>query len=211
MQITQAQLLRAVPELNKKALDSFVASANQFAIPFGIDTPARVAMYLAEVFHESGYLKGTSENMNYSAQRLMQVWPSRFKTLEVANQYAHNPEKLANNVYANRMGNGNEASGDGWRFRGRGFIGLTGKAMYAEFNKSDMCTEDVLKNPDKVADFPLDQVSAMWFWEKHNLNKYADKYDIDGCSRAINGGTLGLANRAFLYRRFCKEFGVKKI
>lgn len=216
MTINQAQLTRAVPNLERKNLDSFVAYFNMYAIHFGLTKKSRIVHFLAQVFNESGALKATSENMNYSAERLMQVWSSRFKTLEVAKQYAHNPEKLANNVYANRMGNGNEASGDGWRYRGRGLIGLTGKTNYADFNKFDLLTDDVLKDPDKVADYPLCLVSAMWFWDKYDLNDLADM-DLGGSNgegivekitKKVNGGLIGISQRKYYYRRFKKELGL---
>lgn len=210
MVINQAQLMRAVPNLNKSKVDEFVASFNMWAIHFGIDTSKRVAMYLAEVFHESGNLRYTEENMNYSADGLLKTWPSRF-TKEKAQVYARNPEKIANYVYANRMGNGNETSGDGWRFRGRAFIGITGRDNYQKYANSEWCVGDLMKNPDMLSQFPENQKASMWFWNTQNLNKYADICDIDKCSRIINGGTLGLANRKFLYRRFCREFGVKNI
>jgi putative chitinase len=187
-----------------------------YSVHVGLTTKKRVVHFLAQVMNESGALKATSENMNYSAQRLMQVWPSRFKTLEQAEQYAHNPEKLANNVYANRMGNGNEQSGDGWRFRGRGYIGLTGRQNYSDFNSFDLCTVDVLKNPDKVASYPLNQICAMWFWEKYGLNAVADtdtgglmsEQVVERITRKVNGGYLGLAQRKYYYKRFAREFGL---
>lgn len=217
MVLTQAQLLRAVPNLNKARLNEFVAAWNMYSIHFGLTTKQRVVHLLAQLFAESGALKATSENMNYSAQRLMQVWSNRFKTLEIAKQYAHNPEKLANNVYANRMGNGNEASGDGWKYIGRGYLGLTGRQNYSDFNRYDLCTEDVLKNPEKVADYPLNLLSAMWFWERYNLNAIADKDTggtisnsiVEQISRKVNGGNIGMENRKYYYRRFAKEFGIK--
>lgn len=210
MEITQAQLMRAVPSLDKSRVDEFVASFNMWAIHFGIDTSKRVAMYLAEVFHESGNLRYTEENMNYSADGLLKTWKSRF-TKEKAQMYARNPEKIANYVYANRMGNGNEASGDGWRFRGRAFIGITGRDNYQKYADSEWCVGDLMKNPDMLSQFPENQKASMWFWDTQNLNKYADMCDIDKCSRIINGGTLGMANRKFLYRRFCRELGVENI
>ena len=210
MVITQAQLMRAVPSLDKSRVDEFVASFNMWAIHFGIDTSKRVAMYLAEVFHESGNLRYTEENMNYSADGLLKTWKSRF-TKEKAQMYARNPEKIANYVYANRMGNGNEASGDGWRFRGRAFIGITGRDNYQKYADSEWCVGDLMKNPDMLSQFPENQKASMWFWDTQNLNKYADMCDIDKCSRIINGGTLGMANRKFLYRRFCRELGVENI
>lgn len=216
MVITQAQLLRAVPETNKARINEFVAAWNMFSVPFGMTSPKRVVHALAQIYCESGALNATSENLNYSAQRLMQVWPSRFKSLAMAEQYAHNPQKLANLVYANRMGNGNEASGDGWKYRGRGFIGLTGKEQYEKFNRYDLCTEDVLLNPDKVAEYPLNLVSALWFWETHKLNDIADLDDggkigesiVERITKKVNGGYTGLSERKFYYRRFRREFGV---
>ena len=208
MVLTKANLLRAVPELNKSALDAFVASYNQFAIPFGINTPLRMCHYLAQVIWESGYLKSTEENLNYSAEGLLKTFP-RYFNAETAKEYARQPEKIANRVYANRYGNGNEASGDGWRYKGRGYIQLAFRSNYEAFNKSDVCTEDVLKNPEKVAKFPLNQVSSMWYWETHNLNALADRDDIETITRKINGGLNGYANRSFLLRRLKKEWGLK--
>ena len=208
MIITQSQLLRAVPELYKPRLDEFVASLNQWAVSFGIDSPLRMAHYLAQVIHESQYLKRTDENLNYSADGLLKTF-GRYFTSETAREYARQPERIANRVYASRMGNGPEASGDGWRYRGRGFIMLTGKENYERFNQSDVCTEDVIRKPDEVMKFPLNQVVAGWFWEQHDLNALADADDADAICRKINGGTNGLADRKFLLRRFKKEFGIK--
>lgn len=208
MIITQSQLLRAVPELYKPRLDEFVASLNQWAVSFGIDSPLRMAHYLAQVIFESQYLKRTDENLNYSADGLLKTF-GRYFTSETAREYARQPERIANRVYASRMGNGPEASGDGWRYRGRGFIMLTGKENYERFNQSDVCTEDVIRKPDEVMKFPLNQVVAGWFWEQHGLNDLADADDADAICRKINGGTNGLADRKFLLRRFKKEFGIK--
>lgn len=216
MTINQAQLLRAVPNLERRNLDSFVAYYNMYAIHFGLTTKARVVHFLAQTFNESGALKAADENMNYSAERLMQVWPSRFKTIEKAREYAHNPEKLANYVYGNRMGNGDEKSGDGWRYRGRGLVGLTGKTNYSDFNRFDLCTEDVIKHPEKVSEYPLSLVSAMWFWDRYNLNSIAD-LDVGGTmgeqiveriTKKVNGGLIGISQRKYYYRRFAKEFGL---
>lgn len=208
MVLTRSQLLRAVPELNKVALDSFVASYNQFAIPFGINTPLRTIHFLSQVIWESGYLKSTVENLNYSAEGLLKTFP-RYFNAETAKEYARQPERIANRVYANRMGNGNEASGDGWKFRGRGFIQLTGRESYIKFYQSDCCTEDVVNHPDKVAKFPLDQVSAMWYWESHDLSKLADRDDCEAITRIVNGGLSHIADRKFLVRRLKREFGIK--
>ena len=216
MVLTKAQLLRAVPKLYKPRLNEFIASFNMNAVSFGLDQPKRMAHYLAQIFAETQALKSVSENMNYSAQRLMQVWPNRFKTKEFAQQYANNPQKLANYVYANRMGNGAEDSGDGYKYRGRGFICITGKEQYSKFNEYDLCTENVILNPEKVAEYPLNQISGMWFWEKNNLNAIADLDDggkigeslVERITKKVNGGLIGIADRKYYYRCFKKEFGV---
>lgn len=210
MVITQQQIRRCIPNVNGKKLDSFVAGFNMFAVHFGIDTPMRIAMYLSQVMHESGNLHHYEENLNYSAEGLLKTFP-RYFTEETAKEYAHQPLRIANRVYANRMGNGNEASGDGYKFKGRGLIQMTGRSMYQRFNDSEWCTENVLECPDKVASYPLDQVSAMWFWTEHKLNEVADKGDVDKVTKIINGGINGLSNRKYLYRKFCKEFGIQKV
>jgi putative chitinase len=109
------------------------------------------------------------------------------------------------------MGNGNEASGDGWRYRGRGLIQLTGKQNYLDFSKYDLCTEPVLKNPDKVAEFPVNQIAAMWYWEKRKINEPADRGNMDEVTKRVNGGSNGLATRKIIYRRLSNEFGIKKV
>lgn len=205
MLITRSQLLRAIPELYKPRMDEFVASLNQWAITFGIDTPLRMAHYLAQVIHESQYLKRIDENLNYSADGLLKTFPKYF-TPDQAREYARQPERIANRVYASRMGNGPEVSGDGWRYRGRGYIMLTGRENYERFNESDVCTEDVMRQPDALMKFPLNQVVAGWFWEENGLSELADRDDCDAITRRINGGLNGLADRKFILRRLKKEF-----
>lgn len=210
MVITQQQIRRAVPEVGSKHIDSFVASFNMYAVHFGINTPLRIAHFLCQTIWESNYLKSVEENLNYSAQGLLKTFP-RYFTEETAKEYAHQPLRIANRVYAGRMGNGNEASGDGYKYKGRGFIMLTGKENYQKFNKYDLCTEDVVNHPEEVAEFPLNQLAAMFFWEANNLNALADRDDCQAITRKINGGLNGLSNRQFLLRRFKKEFGIKAI
>ena len=209
------QLLRrsivGIATLPEDAMDDYVASFNMWAQTFGINKNSkRVAMYLAQTLYESNYLKATAENLNYSAEGLLKTWPKRF-TAEKARAYERQPQRIANYVYANRMGNGDEASGDGWKYRGRGFIMLTGRQNYEQFNKYDLCTEDVVKNPDAVAKYFLNQMASMWFWEKNNLNDISDSGDVTKVTAVINGGKLGLNTRQLLYRRFSKEFGIKKL
>ena len=208
------QLIRRVlagyPIPSDEALNAFVASFAQWNEVFKINTPLRVAAYLSQVLVESAYLTAKTENLNYSADGLLKTWPKRFDKAK-AEAYARKPEMIANYVYANRMGNGNEASGDGWRYRGRGLIQLTGKDNYAAFSKYDLCTEPVLKNPDKVAEFPVNQIAAMWYWEKRNINAPADTGNIDEVTKRVNGGSNGLATRKTIYRRLCTQLGIKKV
>ncbi len=215
MRITQAQLRRAVGDIYEPNIDQFVASFNMFAGHFGINTPLRVIHYLSQILHESGRLKYTEENLNYSADGLLKVFPLYFKKPEIAAAYARKPQQIANKVYANRMGNGSEESGDGWKYKGRGFLQLSGKNNYKAFSKFDLCTEDVVEHPEKVAEYPLNQTSAMWFWEAHKLNEKADRDNgmntSDICTqitKVINGGTNGLSDRLFVLRRLKKEFGI---
>ena len=207
MTITKEQLLRAVPNLHKARIGDFVEAFNKYSGQFGIDTPLRTVHFLSQVFHESGYLWSCEENMNYSAQGLMRTWPSRFNASKAA-QYARKPEKIANYVYANRMGNGSEASGDGWRYRGRGYIGLTGKSNYRAYTDSGFCVGDVVKNPDLVAKSPGNIKTAMWFWWKNGCNRFADSDDCTGLTRRINGGTIGIDSRRKLLESLKKEFGL---
>ena len=209
------QLLRramvGIATLPEDAMDDYVASFNMWAQTFGINKNSkRVAMYLAQTLYESNYLKATAENLNYSAEGLLKTWPNRF-TAEKAKAYERQPQKIANYVYANRMGNGNEASGDGWKYRGRGYLQLTGKNQYIAFSKYDLCTQNVVNNPDAVAKYFLNQMASMWFWEKNGLNDISDSGDVTKVTAVINGGKLGLNTRQLLYRRFSKEFGIKKL
>lgn len=181
------------------------AMADKWLIPlqftcdkFDIDTPERIAGFLAQIGHESGGFRFTSENLNYRAEALTRVWPSRFPP-GVAESYAMQPEKIANRAYADRMGNGDEASGDGWKYRGRGLIQLTGKDNYAAFSLD--ADNEALVNPDLVAEPELAALSAGWFWKKNGLNALADNRDIVGMTRRINGGTNGLDDRQMRYSR----------
>ena len=163
---------------------------------FSINTPLRLAHFLSQCAHESGNWKFTVENLNYSANGLMMTFKKYFPTSQLAEQYARKPQLIASRVYASRMGNGNEASQDGWRYRGRGYIQLTGKNNYTAFNI--FVPENVVDNPDLVATkFPL--TSAGWFWHTRNLNRIADRGSTADIVRAvtvqINGGTNGLSDR----------------
>jgi putative chitinase len=167
---------------------------------YGLTTKLRIAHFMAQIENESG-LKPISENLNYSASGLIQTFSKYFTTTESL-IFANQPEKIANRVYANRMGNGNESSGDGWKYRGRGFIQITGKINYFQLaNDTDL---DCLKNPDLLLQESNAMISALWFWNKAGLNKLADKNDIKGITRKINGGYNGLEHRQELLNKYLK-------
>jgi len=148
-------------------------------------------MFLAQTAHESGNYSAVSENLNYSAKALLTFWPKKFAG--VAEQYARIPEKIANRAYCDRMGNGNEASGDGYKYRGRGAIQLTGKDNYTACGKA--LGLDLVNDPDQVAQNPVAILSAGWFWDTRRLNQWADKGDVLTVTKKINGGTIGLEDR----------------
>ena len=208
MRINKAQLLRAVPNTYKPNLDTFVASFNKYSDMFYINTPLRVVHFLAQVFHESGCLRYVEENLHYSADGLLKTFPKYFKTREKANEYANKPEKIANCVYANRMGNGSESSGDGWKYIGRGYIMITGKEQYQKYANSGFCVGDLVSNPEWLCDAPGNLKSSMWFWWKSKCNRYADLDDCRGVTKCINGGLNGFATRQYYLRRFKREFGL---
>jgi putative chitinase len=163
---------------------------------FGIDGPLRLSHFLSQCAHESGNFKFVKENLNYSADGLRKIFPKYFPTTEIAEKYARQPEKIANKVYGGRMGNGDEASGDGFKFRGRGYIQLTGKDNYAAFDK--FVDDDIMADPDLVATkYPL--TSAAFFFHKNKLWDVCDKGHGDdivlAVTKRVNGGTHGLADR----------------
>ena len=176
---------------------------------FGINTPLRLAHFLAQCSHESGDFKAVRENLNYSAEGLRKIFGKYFPTDAIAAQYARQPEKIANKVYANRMGNGNEASGDGYNYRGRGYIQLTGKENYASFDK--VVDEDILSNPDLVATkYPL--MSAAFFFNKNGLWSICDKGDsidvVTMVTKRVNGGTIGLEDRIKKFKQYNSSLNV---
>jgi putative chitinase len=173
--------------------EQWVDALNETFQRFGIITPAQQASFIGQCGHECGNFKVLEENLNYRAETLMKLWKSRFPTIEIANEYARNPKKIANKVYASRMGNRDESSGDGFRFRGRGCIQLTGHANY--FHAGKACSEDFVMNPDLVATPKYAAMTAGWFWNTHKLNQYADARDYVTMTKKINGGTIGLADR----------------
>jgi putative chitinase len=186
-------------------LDYWYDSMCQILPVYEIDTPERVAAWLAQCAHESGYFRFLKENLNYKAASLQTVFKKYFPTEEMAKAYEKQPAKIANRVYANRMGNGDEASGDGFRYLGRGLIQLTGKNNYTFFAASiDTPLEEV---PEYLQTFEGAVQSACWFWEQNNINALADKRDIVTMSKRINGGTIGMEDRLMKYEKCLKMFG----
>jgi putative chitinase len=183
--------------------DTVIAMIPAVAQKFQIDSALRLAHFLAQCGHESGGFRLTKENLNYSAKGLMGIFKKYFPTEALANQYARQPEKIANKVYGNRMGNGSESSGEGAKFCGRGYIQLTGKDNYTAFGKS--IGEDVCANPQVVAEkYAL--LSAAWFFNKNGLHKMADGGASDAVvtsiTKRVNGGTIGLADRIKHFKEY---------
>lgn len=171
----------------------WIPAINDTFARFGIATPQQQAGFIGQCSHECGNFKVLEENLNYRAETLMKLWPKRFPTLEIANEYARQPRKIANKVYASRMGNRDEASGDGYRFRGRGCIQLTGHTNY--FHAGKALGVDLVKEPDLVATPQYAALTAGWFWDTHNLNKIAEMGDWTTLTKKINGGVIGLNDR----------------
>jgi len=193
--ITSEQFAHLFPRAQDPA--SWVESMANVFPTYEINTPHRIAAFLAQCGHESGGWTVFEENLNYSAQGLCTTFKKYFSSLDVANLYARKPEKIANRVYGSRMGNGPEESGDGYKYRGRGPIQLTGKDNYRAFSKEMFEDwENLFENPDWVTsdrDFAL--MSAIWFWNKNKLNVQADSGDIKLMTKKINGGYIGLEDR----------------
>jgi putative chitinase len=194
-----AEYLMAATGANRENAEKFLPFIQGACKAYDITTPKRVAGFLSQIGHESGGLAMLEENLNYKAETLMRVWPKRFPTLEFAQQYARNPQKIANSVYANRMGNGDEASGEGWKYRGRGLKQLTGKDNYTAFSKA--IGTDFVASPDLLLEPVNAALSAGWFWSANNLNALADNGDVPGMTKRINGGTIGLEQRQALYAK----------
>ena len=185
--------------------DAVIAQIPDTAAKFAINTPLRLAHFLAQCGHESGGFRATQENLNYSAKGLTGTFKKYFPTESAAVPYAKNPLKIASKVYGGRMGNGPEPTQEGYKFRGRGYIQLTGKENYTAFGKS--INEDILSNPDKVASsYAL--LSAAWFFSKNGLHKMADEGSSDAVvtkiTKRVNGGTIGLADRIKHFKEYYK-------
>ena len=181
--------------------DNVISQIPDVMKTFGIDTPVELAHFLSQCGHESAGFKVVNENLNYSAKGLLGIFKKYFPTQALAESYQRKPEKIANRVYASRMGNGDEASGEGFKFRGRGFIQLTGKSNYTAFGKA--IGVDIIANPDLVATkYPL--LSAAWFFSKNCLAKCKDASDASvlAVTKCVNGGTIGLADRQKHFKEY---------
>ncbi len=204
--ISALDLKTILPHAPHSALNSFLTEFNKQLPVYSINTPIRIAAFLAQGAVESGELRTLVENMNYSAPRIMAVWPSRFKTLAAAQPYSHNPQLLGSNVYANRMGNGNAQSGDGYKYRGRGFFSGTGKSFYQKM--TTLTGTDFIGNPDLLATAHYAVLSACQFWKSAGLNALADAGNIKAITQKVNGGFTGLAERTTYYNKAKKILGI---
>lgn len=189
--------IMSLDQLRQMVKNPYIAdwyeALEQLLPDYDINTPHRIAHFIAQCAHESGEFKFIQENLNYRWTSLRSLFSKYFPTDELARAYEKKPEKIANRIYANRMGNGDEASGDGWRYRGRGLIQLTGKDNYTFFAGSlDIPVEEAA---DYLATFEGAAQSACFYWEQNNLNRFADANDVRGLTRAINGGFIGLEDR----------------
>lgn len=199
---TSALEVLKVDKLKARVPDLIINQIPLCASKFHINTPLRLAHFLAQCSHESAGFKVTQENLNYSADGLKKTFPKYFPD-NLAGSYARQPQKIAARIYGGRMGNGDEASKEGYKYRGRGYIQLTGKDNYRAFDKT--VDDDILNNPDLVSDkYPL--LSAAWFWSSRSINKLADKGSSDkvvtSVTKKINGGTIGLADRITRFKKF---------
>ena len=207
MELSLQQLKQLLPK--NPYVDHWHQALSQLLPDYEINTPQRIAAFVAQCSHESAGFTALKENLNYKAATLRKIFPKYFPTDDLANAYANMPNKqeaIANRVYASRMGNGDEHSGDGYRYCGRGLIQLTGKSNYQSFADSlEMNVEDV---PEYLATFEGAAQSACWFWETNNLNQWADKGDILTLTKRINGGTIGLEDRIKHYEHALHVLGV---
>jgi putative chitinase len=202
--ITVEQFTEMFPK--NKNPQAWTTALNEVLPTYKIDTPERIASFLAQCGHESAGFTVLQENLNYSADGLNKIFKKYFPTLDSAQPYARKPEMIANRVYGGRMGNGDEASGEGYRYRGRGPIQLTGKDNYAACSDFLFQDDTLLQNPDMLLDPEYALHSACWFWWKNDLNNYADSADLVTMTKRINGGTIGLEDRIKHYNHAMEIF-----
>jgi putative chitinase len=189
---------------NNADMDGWYDALSSVLPTYEIDSPQRVAAFIAQCTHESGGFKRLKENLNYKWESLRRVFPKYFPTDELAQEYAHKQEQIANRVYGGRMGNGDESSGDGFRYCGRGLIQLTGRNNYTKFAESIGVTVEEV--PALLETFEGAVKSACWFWQTNKLNQYADAGDILTMTKRINGGTIGLEDRIKHYNHALEVF-----
>lgn len=206
MELTKEQLKKLLPK--NPYIDNWHQALSQLLPDYGINTPQRIAAFIAQCAHESGNFMVLRENLNYRPVTLRKIFPKYFPNDQIAADYCSRPNKqqaIANKVYANRMGNGDEASGDGWRYAGKGLIQLTGKDNYTWFAASlEIPVEEA---SEYLLTFEGAAQSACWFWETNNLNQWADKGDILTLTKRINGGTIGLDDRIKHYEHALHVLG----
>ena len=203
MELSKEMIKEEFPHAKSELVDA-LCGAHDLLWDYGIDTPTRLAHFLAQTSHESGGFRAVEENLNYKAETLTKIFPKYFRDKD-PNDYARQPEKIANLVYGNRMGNGPEDSGDGFRYCGRGLIQLTGKDNYSWFAASlEIPVEEA---SEYLETFEGAVQSACWFWETNNLNQWADKGDILTLTKRINGGTIGLDDRIKHYNHALHVLG----
>ena len=204
MELTKEMIMEEFPHAKPELVDA-LCGAVEVLEEYGIDTPLRMAHFLAQTSHESGGFRAVEENLNYRAETLSKIFPKYFRDKDT-NDYAKKPEKIANLVYGNRMGNGPVESGDGYRYRGRGLIQLTGKSNYEKFAEG---IESTLEEAVEYLTTPEGAVeSAAWFWANNGLNELADTDDVTKVTKRINGGTIGLAEREAHTEAFKEMLGV---
>jgi len=203
--ITIIGLLKVMPR-SRDVAAAFIGPLNQAFARWDIATPRRISAFLAQAAHESAELTKLEEDLRYSAGRLVALWPRRFTPAE-ALAYEGNPEAIGNRVYGGRLGNGPEASGDGWRYRGRGIFQLTGRANYRDASIAVAGDADtLLVNPELVAEPVYACQTAGWYWASQDLNALADVGDVETITRRINGGRHGLAERVAYWQRALAVF-----
>ena len=201
--LSQEQLAQLLP--GNPYIDHWFHALCEILPDYDINTPNRVAAFMAQCAHESGGFRALKENLNYKAASLRRVFPKYFPNDDIAAAYAGKQEMIANRVYGGRMGNGDEHSGDGFKYCGRGLIQLTGKSNYQAFADSiETAVEDV---PEYLQTFEGSVQSACWYWESNNLNQYADNGDILTMTKRINGGTIGLSDREAHYKHALAVLG----
>lgn len=200
--VTTEQIKKLTGILDDNTLLKITNGLNDTMKKYEINTTLRICHFLSQILHESGKFRAVKENLNYSADGLNKVFKKYFPTLESATPYARNQEKIANKVYGSRMGNGDEKSGDGFRYKGRGFLQLTGKENYTLLSKDTGV--DFIKKPELLETYEYASLSAGWFWNKNKLNLIADKDDVLTLTKRINGGTNGLQDRKSLLE-LCKK------